>query len=443
MSDSIDKMLSVANGIAQGKAGKDFIYSLEEDKFYMYTKGYWKQLSDIEIMRIILDTYSGQNNMCDIRFSTVSRRRQILENLKMLIFKHISDFNRNGYLNFDLGEFDPATGYMHNHDKESYSTLRVSYPYHASAKCELWLKTIAEIFEGDQSKVDILQEFFGYCLTRDTRKEKALLLLGESRTGKSTILETLSAVLGEENCAFVSLDYICHPQYSPLLMNKLVNIDTDVSGKAENFEREFKTITSGEPLVCNQKFVETFKFRPYCKLVLACNEFPAIKDHSSAFYKRLILLPCDRVFEENEQNIALKDLLTLELSGIFNWAVEGLQRLNKRGGFERKEFMNEAVEELRLESNPAERFFEEFIEIKVADDTFIEKGEMYERYKAWAQSNQYYVLNLARFSQAVYRKYSKVTPKKAHTLDKRIWRNIDYKNKNHQPQEHVMWDRED
>jgi putative DNA primase/helicase len=307
-------------------------------------------------------------------------------------------------------------------------------------KCPLWLKTLGEIFEGDIEKTHLLQEFFGYCLTRDVRHEKALLLMGESRTGKSTILETFSAVVGKHNFSSVPLEHIENPQYTPLLANRLINFDTDISSQAEKYESSFRKITSGEEINCNPKYVAPYTFKPYCKLIMAANEFPRIKDHSSAFYKRLLVLPCDRVFEDHEQDIRLKDKLQSELFGIFMWAVEGLQMLNNRGGFEKKNFMNEAVEELRLESNPVEIFFEEQLEGYVDDNIYIEKGELYERYKTWAYNGQHYVLNSARFSQAVQRKFNKFTPKNTKFSGKRVWRNLRYKDSVVAlPQENLTW----
>lgn len=431
MTIKFDPMMLLATQIASGDLGKPVIFCIEEEKFYIFTDGYWKRLHDIQLAKIIMDS----ENLKHVVEHSLSKRNQILENLKQLVQKELSIFNQKGYLNFDFGEFDLTESYpgekelgvWHDHDPEHYSTFRMPYKYQPQ-DCPLWKKTLSDIFEGDQRKIDILQEFFGYCLTKDVRKEKALLLLGESRTGKSTILETLSYMIGEDNCSFVSLDYIFHPQYSPLLMNKLVNIDTDVSAKAENFEREFKTITSGEPLVCNQKFVETFKFRPYCKLVLAANVFPKITDHSSAFYKRLILLPCDRVFEEHEQDILLKDKLTKELYGIFQWAVEGLRRLNERGGFEQHEFMKEAVKELEDTNNPSNIFFEEHVESGKDDEFFIEKGELFNHYKQWCVKTQNYTISARKFSQAIHKRYGKITPKdsQSYTTGKRIWRNLRY-----------------
>ena len=316
--------------------------------------------------------------------------------------------------------------------------------------CPLWLKTLGEIFEGNQDKVDILQEFFGYCLTKDTRKEKALLLLGPSRSGKSTIIETLGAMLGKNNCAYVTLDFISNAQYTPLLMNKLCNIDPDVETKADSFESKFKTITSGETLTCNQKFVETYDFTPYCKLVMGANTFPRITDHSAAVYERLILLPCERVFALHERNIGLKDQLKAELFGVLMWAVAGLKRLNDRGHFDEKDFMKDAIEELREESNPIDVFFKETIEVDLDNKCHVEKGDLYEKYKLWSRDNNQFTLSSTKFNQIFYRKYSKWTePKSQGANGKRIWRNISYLNKNLNPvsepepmkQEDLEWER--
>lgn len=414
-----DKMYTYAQRIAMGHLGDSYIYCLEEKKFYIYQDGYWRKVFDLDIL----------GNLCtllpQVNKHSLNSKKQIIGHLQIMIKKELSCFNKTGYLNFKQGEFNPLNCEMVKHDVNNYSTLRMPYDYDRDAKCPLWEKTILEIFEGDINKANMLQEFFGYCLTRDVRKEKALLLLGQSRTGKSTILETLSYMVGEDNCSFVSLDYIFHPQYSPLLMNKLINIDTDVSSKAENFEREFKTITSGEPLVCNQKFVETFKYRPYCKLVLAANEFPRIKDYSSAFYNRLLLLPCDRIFKPEEQDLKLKDKLIQELAGVFNWAVIGLKRLQERGEFETHDFMKEAVQQLEDDNNPTNVFFEEHIVIE--NGHYEEKGKLFTKYIEWCRETKSYELSAILFGKCIAKKFPMLDKKsRLPNNGAMIWKNLRY-----------------
>lgn len=420
--------------IAWGKTGDRYIYFLEEDSIMIYKKGTWNKINEYQFL--------GEMSIAipEINKFPLPMIKQIMETFKTLkpIQKSIVDFNNSNELNLINGMVDPLTSIIREHFHMDYSTLRLDYAFNASDQCPLWIKTIGEILEDDINRINLLQEFFGYCLTRDTTQHKALLLLGESRSGKSTILQTLRAMLGEKNCSSVPLKFISNPQYTPMLMNKLVNIDTDVSAKAAEFEAEFKTITSGEPVACNQKFVAAFDFVPYCKIVMAANIFPKITDHSSAFYKRLLLIPCDRVFNDKEQNRNLAKELNKELSGILNWSIEGLKRLKARGRFDDYDFMKDAVQELEDGNNPINLFMEEHLEKYIG--SHIEKGDLYNKYKQWANETNNFPLSLARFSTCIYKKFNKETPKDARlTGGKRVWRNIRYIDFKSQPIKDIGW----
>lgn len=432
-----DIMFSIAKGVFLGNCGVCFLYCLEEDLFYIYEDGVWRPIFEVELLSIITNTEAFNY----VHKYTISHRKQIIENLKLLIYKPLSQFNTKGLLNFPSGLLDPIDNNFLAHSPDVLSTIRLPYKYDQLAKCELWNKTLLEIFDNDVEKINILQEFFGYCLTHETKFEKALLLLGESRTGKSTILYVLRHVIGVKNCSSVPLKFISNPQYTPSLINKLVNIDTDVSGKAQEFEQEFKVITSGEPVQCNQKFVASFDFNPYCKLVMAANEFPRITDHSSAFYKRLILIPCERVFEEHEINNNLKDDLLDELSGILNWSMVGLHRLMRRGRFEHNQFMVDAITELRQESNPVDIFFSEWVETDVSGNVELPKEEIYKKYQDWCAINGNSPLANNKFGAMVYRKYSKFTPRNtmSHRLMKRVWKNLKLINHNEVTDQEISW----
>lgn len=417
-------MFSIASGVSKGIYGLDVIYCLHDGLFYIYEDGYWKDVFDIELLsKIVLHP-----DAIHVTQKASSTRNQILDNLKLLVHKPMSDFNANGWLNFPSGMFDVTGNNFFAHDKNIITTIRLPYEYELLAECPLWEKTLLEIFEGNQSKIDSLQEYFGYCLTRDTSQIKALLLIGDSKSGKSTILHVLRHVIGIKNCSSVPMKFISNPQYTPMLINKLVNIDADVSEKSQDFEFEFKIITSGEPVNCNQKFVPTFEFVPYCKIVMAANRFPRITDHSSAFYNRLVVIPCNRIFLPHEQDRNLKTKLLDECPGIFQWALRGWYRLNKRGMFEEKDFILEALEELRDESNPVDVFFKECIEVDVSGKEEITKQDLYILYRKWCYVNGNAKMANNKFGTAVYQKYSKYTPKNtmSHILMKRVWKNLKY-----------------
>lgn len=414
--------LSIARDIVEGI--NKFIFCIEEDRFYLFRDGYWKAIHQLEIFDYI-------NESVRITHLNLTVTRNIIERLKQIVKIRLDKLNTRSLMNLNNYMIEVETGNLLIHSMEYFSTIRLNYNYDENAQCDLWKETLDGIFEGDKDKINILQEYMGYCLTRDVSREKSLLLLGESRSGKSTILETINSLLGDDNVSSVPLEYLSNPQYTPMLINKMVNIDWDVAGDAQKFEANFKIITSGEPVSVNQKFVATFKFRPFCKLILAANKFPRITDHSSAFYKRLILLPCNRVFLAHEQDLELKKKLKSELSGIFNWAMWGLHRLEIRGGFNiDKQFMTDALEELREESNPIEVFFKETIVTDVSGGQEIEKKDFYMRYKNWCVENGNAPMANNKFGSTVYAKYSKYTPKTTSNsvTGNRVWKNLKYIN---------------
>ncbi len=410
--------------VINGEAG-EYVYSLHEGYIYSYENGVWKKVFENEFLDRV------ERAIPDTTKYPIGQRKQIIENFKYKHYIRIEILNNYPLINFENCMFDPMGMNVLSHKKEYYSTIRIPYKYDELSKCELWIKTLNEIFEGNQEKIKLLQEFFGYCLDTSNEQKKGLLLLGDTDTGKSTILDILREILGDENISNVPLKHLSNPQYTPLLINKIVNLDPDVDKTATEYEREFKIITGGknEKVSCNQKHIPTFEFVPKCKIILAANEFPRITDYSSAFYQRLILIPCERRFMENEKNRNLHTELKKELPGIFNWFLEGLHRLKTRGRFEQHDFMKDALEELQNDNNPTNSFFKEFITAQIGDDIYIEKGDLYEKYVAWCIKTNTFKLNMARFSSCVYKVYFKFTPKDTHhpATRKRIWRNLKYK----------------
>lgn len=100
----------------------------------------------------------------------------------------------------------------------------------------------------------------------------------------------------------------------------------------------------------------------------------------------------------------------------------------KKIGLEKKAEISGDQEYVDHKSKQLELFINNHIEVDLTGNAYITKGELYERYKEWAKKNQNYIWNSARFSQAVFKKFSKVTPQntKDPVTYKRIWRNLKF-----------------
>jgi putative DNA primase/helicase len=110
------------------------------------------------------------------------------------------------------------------------------------------------------------------------------------------------------------------------------------------------------------KFRGRFDFEPYAKLLFSCNKMPQTPDDTDAFFRRWLILAFPNQFlaDNPKTDPNLKEKLTTpeELSGILNWALEGLQRLLKQGKFSTGETVEQTRDRYTLLSNPVRAFAE-------------------------------------------------------------------------------------
>ncbi len=386
------------------------IYSAGD--FFEYSDGYYKRLEDQLILQ-------GIKSKIGDKFSS-KFKTEVLLSLSTDVFIPVTQLNSTHLLNLKNGFFDISNLTLSPHMPEIYSTIRLNVNYIPGCSCDLWVKTITEIFEGNTEKVDLLQEFFGLCLTRETKFEKALLLVGEGANGKSTILSGLQAFLGPENYTAIPLERFDDPHYISSLFGKLANISIETNAKSQVYDSVFKAIVSGDPVTVDPKYRNPFTFSPFCKLIFAVNGLPRVEDKTDAFFRRLLILRFNRQFAENEQNKTLKTELLKELDGIFLWALEGLKRLRERGYFILTDEMGKAIEEYRQENNSLFSFVEEICKLDLMAS--VSKAALYLAYSSWCKDNGYKPLNKKRFGMELIKRFRQVKDFATHVG--RIWEGI-------------------
>ena len=100
---------------------------------------------------------------------------------------------QNGTLNLKTGEFKKHYG------DDLLSKITIIY-YEPGIISTDWIEFIDCIMKKDEEKTEYLQKILGYSLTTDASLETCFILYGETtRNGKSTLVETISRMLGNEN----------------------------------------------------------------------------------------------------------------------------------------------------------------------------------------------------------------------------------------------------
>jgi putative DNA primase/helicase len=188
-------------------------------------------------------------------------------------------------------------------------------------------------------------------------------------------------MVGPENCSAVSFNELERHFQRASLYGKVLNVSTEVGADALQ-SNYFKAIVTGDPIDASYKFRDSFTFTPFVKLIFATNIMPRVKDTSDGYYRRILPVLFKKQFKGADDDKDLEYKLEDELSGIFEWALIGLDRLRMQKEFTWcDETENELHGYMRLNS-PVLYFAEEMLEIDPEASEV--KDDLYKRYRDWA-----------------------------------------------------------
>ncbi len=199
-----------------------------------------------------------------------------------------------------------------------------------------WLRFLEDLWPDEDSR-EALAEIMGYILGGDTAQQKIFMLVGPLRSGKGTIGRVLTGLLGAHNVAAPTLAGLTtNFGLSPLISRPLGLIsDARLSTRADGtiaVER-LLSISGEDSLTIDRKYREPWTGRLPTRFMVLTNEIPRFTDASGALASRFIILVLTRSFF-GEEDPTLTDALLAEAPGIFNWCLDGLDRLNARGYFQ-------------------------------------------------------------------------------------------------------------
>ena len=89
---------------------------------------------------------------------------------------------------------------------------------------------------------------------------------------------------------------------------------------------------------------------------MSCSKIPESRDRTYAFYRRWLVIPFEKTFAGKEADKELRAKLYRELSGILNWALEGLQRLHTNQAFTVPKAVQDAIDAYKRENNTVASF---------------------------------------------------------------------------------------
>lgn len=391
--------------------------------YYHYEGGVWKVYTKSQIAQIIVHAMKKEiqaawvNNVIETILAGMVNREEVeWPNNPMMINV------KNGMINLETRELLP-----HDPSYGSRSQLPVNYNPTAD-NSKRWDKFLAEIFdyvdddikrtpEEERTrtanfieKYTLLQQFYGYCLLRDCRYQKALFLYGTGANGKSTALDVLAAMVGPENTSSLTLQDLSKQFRGNFLQNKLVNISTEADTRDPLSTSILKSVIAGDPFTTERKYGEPFQYRPYAKWLVALNEALVIPDKSYGLSRRLIVLNFEHRFEPAEIKVGMSQYLIEDVDLIFKWSLDGLTNLLKAGGFIVGEKVQEDTDKLMEAMNPLLIFVGECCEIY--DGVSEQTNRLWSAYNAWCADGRNRPLGRNKFYEQLLATFTTVKKKR-------------------------------
>jgi P4 family phage/plasmid primase-like protien len=289
---------------------------------------------------------------------------------------------------------------------EDYALNRLPVAYDPEVDPETWYGFVGDVVE--TSMITTLQEYVGHCLHRENLFERALLLVGGGENGKSTFLNTIEAVLGDDNTTSVSpFDFGDKPSLARI-HGSLANISVELEGgslRGKNLAN-FKKLTGGDSIQAKRLYQGPYNFTYDGGMLFATNEVPEVpvSDDDTAFWRRWIIVHFDNQFPEGssrrDPTLGKRLKEPENLSAVLNWAVEGWGRLLEKGEFSNVAETPDKTRQQWQSWGDSVDYFLSNVATSDDDAPNVSTHEAWGVYRHWCRENGYDFVGQSKFTNA-------------------------------------------
>lgn len=308
------------------------------------------------------------------------------------------------FIRFKNGVLDIDTGQLVDNPCDYLLLNEIPHNWNPEAKSELVDSTFYSIAQNNEAVVANLWEMFGLALYRGHDVSRMILLQGSGANGKSTLLDMLRHMLGEDNCFSLSICDLGEKFQLVPAMGKLALIGDDISndyvnGKACAVMKKFVT---GDTVNDQYKGGATFQFKPYATLIYSCNEIPKFADGTYGFERRIHPIPLSARFTPSDKGFdprlgeKLKNEVCLEYA--IAKAVEALRRCRSKLSLTANSLSQKMANDI-INDNDSVRAFLDGTNSSAASIVGKTNTVIFSSYDAWCKNNDIEPLGKSAFSK--------------------------------------------
>lgn len=333
-----------------------------------------------------------------------AKRKEVLKYMQLICEKVEPADAR--YIAFRNGIYDVVTDTMQDFSPSIVITNKIPWDYNPQAFNELTEQTLNKLACDDPTIRALLEECIGYCFYRRSELGKAFILTGEKNNGKSTFLDLVKAVVGEDNISALDLKELGDRFTTSMMFGKLANIGDDIGDDFMQGTQVamFKKIVTGNRIKAERKGQDPFEFNPYIKLLFSANDIPRMKDKTGAVLRRLVIIPFNAQFSKEDPDydpfIKYKLIEPDSIEYLIKLGIMGLHRVLENQDFTRSDRVDRQLEEYEEENNPIVAFLHdlEHGENDIINET---TADVYTKYKIFCNAANMQPMSKVVFSKQI------------------------------------------
>jgi P4 family phage/plasmid primase-like protien len=331
-------------------------------EFFKYYRGCWYSDVDISLDRLIRIYCQEVGISMNTKIKEDLRAR--IKEMKQLLFKEFNE-DRN-LINFQNGFLDLMTRVItkDNYDNpyDTKYTVQIPWEYDEGLTPLKFLPWIYSVFEGDFKRVDLLLKAVGYALTLHVKYQRLFMLKGAPRTGKSTFLNILHALVGDENTSAVSLQRLAYRFGTWGIVGKIVNFHADIpTDKPVNDTSAIKTLIDDTIDYEIKGGKVGVRAKNITKHFFSTNRMPPVRGLDLAYARRWIIIEFNKIIAQNAVIADFEKFITedkKEMEAIISLAIDAYWDLEEEGQFA-SQTPEEVLELIQRETDTVYRFLQD------------------------------------------------------------------------------------
>lgn len=292
------------------------------------------------------------------------------------------------------GVLDLHNGELYDHSPDRYHRTKVDVAYDPDAKCPRIDEFLNEIV--DSSDVPTLYRLIAHSIYGEYAAEKAAMLVGDGRNGKSVFLSLIEEFLGEYNVSHRALQEFSDNDFAANdLEGKLANIHPDMGDEMVRDLGTFKKLTGRDTMTADVKYEKPVTFENRATMLFAANRMPVMDEDTTALWRRWIYLNFPHTFDDNDPNAKdeipkrklMRELTAEEeFEGLLARCVEEISDWwDGRQWFPDIMSREQVREKMKRASEPVYDFAASCLRVTDDDDDYIPKEQVRQAYREYAR----------------------------------------------------------